>query len=131
MRPRLALELYGEDGDVVFLAVGLGGGGDGFSGLRADVAGAVEAEKLAGGGLGFDYAVGEEGNAVVRVELEAGFVIGCIGCDAEGQAGFDLDFFAVAIGSKVSGVGSNQNAVRVDSEDEASGETAFTAPSMR
>ena len=36
-----------EHGDVIFLAEGLRGGGDGVGGLRADIAGCVEAEKLA------------------------------------------------------------------------------------
>ena len=36
-----------EDGDVIFLAEGLGGRGDGFGGLRGNCAGAVEAEELA------------------------------------------------------------------------------------
>ena len=39
----------GEDGDVVFLAEGLCGVGDGFSGLGADGGGAVEAEEFPGG----------------------------------------------------------------------------------
>jgi hypothetical protein len=36
-----------EDGDVVFLTVSLGGAGNGFGGLGAEISGALEAEEFA------------------------------------------------------------------------------------
>ena len=95
----------GEDGDVVLLAVGLGGAGDGFSGLGADGLGAVEAEELAGGGLGFDYAVGEEGEPVAGSEADGGFSSNGVGSNAERQAGVERDFFAVAVRREMAGIG--------------------------
>jgi hypothetical protein len=50
----------GQDSDVVLLSVGLGGGGDFFSGLGADGAGAFEAEELTLFVLRLDDAIGEE-----------------------------------------------------------------------
>ena len=54
----------GEDGDVVFLAEGAGGTGDGFGGLCGDGGCAVEAEEFAGCVACFDDSVGEEGEGV-------------------------------------------------------------------
>src|ERR1039458_5849853 len=44
-----------EDGDVVLLAKGLGGGGDVLGGEDGDARGALEAEKFAGFGASFGY----------------------------------------------------------------------------
>ena len=63
----------GEDGDVVLLAVSLGCGCYGFGGLAADGSGAVKAKKFAGGGLGFEDAVGEEGDFLMRFYGRLGF----------------------------------------------------------
>src|ERR1700728_4329504 len=95
----------GEDGDVVLLAVGLGGGGDLFSGLIADLAGAVEAKEIAGGGLGFDDAVGEQGDLIAGGELERGFGVVCIGNEAERDGGVEGDLVSVAKGREVAGAG--------------------------
>lgn len=93
-------ELQCENGDVVLLAVGLSGAGDFFGGLRADRPSAFESEEFAGGGLRFDDAIGEEGEAVVRGNLKCGVGIGDIGGTAKGQAGFEGDFFSVAVGAR-------------------------------
>ena len=45
--------------------------GDGFGGLGAQVAGAVEAEELAGGITGLDDAVGKESEGTCRAQEEA------------------------------------------------------------
>ena len=73
----------GEDGDVVLLAEGLGGLGQKECGLLAQVADAIEAEKLAGGLPGLDDTVGEQENAIAGMEVEAGLFIHHLGEDAE------------------------------------------------
>jgi len=50
-----------EDGDVVLLAEGLGGGGDVLGGEDGDAGGALEAEEFAILCAGFCYAVGDQG----------------------------------------------------------------------
>jgi len=53
-----ARELDGDDGDVVLLAEGLRGAGDLFGGAAGEPTGAIEAEELTGGVLGFDHTIG-------------------------------------------------------------------------
>ena len=63
-----------EDGDVVLLAVAVGGGGEFGGGEAAEGEGAAEAEELAGVGAGFDDAVGDEGEACA-VGQEEGLLV--------------------------------------------------------
>ena len=115
-------ELEGEDGDVVFLAEFLGGFGDLLGGLVADLAGSFESVEFALGVAGFEDAVGEEGEFVAGVELERFFgVFGGFG-DAEGQAGFEGDFFAVAVGREVAGICNRESAIWGDVGAEAGDE---------
>jgi len=64
-----------EDGDVVVLAEGFGGGGDNGCGLRADGTGAFEAVELAGGVRGFDDPVGDQGKGTAGCEVEVNFCV--------------------------------------------------------
>jgi hypothetical protein len=56
-----ALSHKRQDSDVVFLAEGLRGSGNGVGGLRADGGGAGEAQEFACPGAGFEDAVGDKG----------------------------------------------------------------------
>jgi hypothetical protein len=88
-------ESDGEDGDVVVLAEGLGGGGYVGGGLRADGGGAVEAEERAGGRCGFDDSVGHESDAVAWCEIDGGLGVCGVSGDAKGKAGVKREFCAV------------------------------------
>ena len=61
--------------DVVGLAEVLGGLGDVAGWLVAYLLGAFESEELAFGVSGFDYAVGDEGQAVSMLEPEGGSLL--------------------------------------------------------
>ena len=81
---------------------------------------------------GFDYAVGEEGEGVPRVEVDCVFVEGGVEGDAEGEAGAGVEFDTIAVGREVAGVGDGHfsvggnmcNAASYKSTTEIAGEAA-------
>jgi len=118
----------GEDCDVVLLAEFFGGVGDEEGGLIAEIADAVEAEKLAVGFASFGDAVRHHEETVAGVQVEADFFIFDTGNYAQGQAAGKLDFLAVEVGWRVARAGDDHFAVGVEVGDLAGGE-AGTAES--
>ena len=115
----------GENHDIVLLPELLSGGSDLLGGLRADLARSIETEEFAGRGLGFDDAIGEEGEGVARSEVQGSFSVDRVGREAEGQAGFERDFIAVEVGSEMAGVGKSEGTVLGDPHTEAGDEATL------
>ena len=113
----------GEDGDVIFLAEGLGGGSDLIGGLHADRARPVEAEKLSVV-LSFYDTVGEERELIVVGEVNGRFDVRGIRRNAQGQAGFKLDLLAVQVRREMSGIRQGEGALGGELGTEAGGESA-------
>ncbi len=101
----------GEDGDVVLLAEGFGGISQVEGRLLAQVADAIEAEKLAGGLARLDHSVGEQENAVAGMEIEAGLFIADLGQHAQRKSAGQGDLLAVEIGRQMAGVGDDHLAI--------------------
>jgi len=95
----------GENGDVIFLPMGLRRAGYIFCRPRTSCGSALEAEEFAGGASGFDDAIGEQGELHTLWKLEAGFRIGGIGGQPERQAVLDGNLGAGEIGRQMAGVG--------------------------
>src|ERR1700722_1467852 len=118
---------YGEDGDVVVLAEGLGRMGNGFGGLSAERCAALKAEERAGFVAGLNYAVGEKSELLRGGQLEGRFGVDRVGGDAERETTLKLQFFAVDVRWNVARVGDGERAVSVGAEDEAGCEAAVAA----
>ena len=91
--------------------MGLGGAGDGFGGLSAEVAGAIEAEQLALPAAGFDDAVREQGHLSAEGQGEDGLVVNRIRAQPERQPVFERYLLAVDVGRQVTGVGGGEGAI--------------------
>jgi hypothetical protein len=113
-----------QDGDVVFLAEDLRGGGDGFGGLGADGGGAVKAEEFARPGAGFGDAVGDKGECLVHSQSHLGCGEFGAGCDAQRQAAGCFHLNATAIGAQVTRVREGELSVGCEIDAEASGKAA-------
>src|SRR6266568_2393737 len=115
---------YGEHGDVVFLAERLRGSCDAVGGLRADIAGAIEAVELARGVRRFYYTIGKQSQRFAGRKCELSLGVFNVGGDSEGKAGVGGNFFTAPIRRKVAGVGHGDGAVGGDSCAETSDEAA-------
>src|SRR5580692_4070874 len=114
----------GEDGDVILLTVSLGSGCDLGGGKIGEGTGAFESEELAFKIAGFDDAIGDEDERIAGREGNGGFRVGHIEAESQRQVGFDGDFFELAIGGEMAGIGDGGCAAGGDAEDETGDESA-------
>src|SRR5438309_6404558 len=89
------IERKREDGDVVGLAIRAGGLGYCGGGMMDDFAGAIKSEEFARGRVGFDHAIGKQGDFVAGPELQSGGGILNLSNKSEWKARLHRNLFAI------------------------------------